>query len=305
MALGLLGTALAGAVKGAGNIADDELKQGRVLALEKARADAEMKLRETLNGWEEGRFQQTFGLQKSTAEAEAADRAAQAKINQTRLEGEIAGRQDEKAYRQTTLEMAREAAGRTSAKDQAAAFDLGIRQELANVDPNSPEGKALYERAVKLGVVKPPNADNKSYTEVLGPDGTTKTRTYGTPQSAQADPAGITWGEAVKRAEAMASDKAGLLSSDKTDFGPEGRQAYITRTAQEIYQGKQGQPTIDPETIQSATGNPDAMREVLRKLNPGASPEEIEAGLADALKNRNSGRPQGIIRRNIGASGEY
>lgn len=304
MGLGLLGTALAGAVKGAGNIADDEIKHARAAELEKARMDAEMKLRETLNGWEEGRFQQTFGLQKSTAEAEAADRAAQAKINQTRLEGEIAGRQDEKAYRQTTLEMAREAAGRPSTKDQSAAFDLGIRQELATADPNSPEGKALYERAVKIGVVKPPNADNKSFTESLNPDGT-KSRIYGTPQSANADPAGMTWREAEARATEMAAEKAGLLSRDKTDFGPEGRQGYITRTAQELYQGKQGQPTIDQATIQGAMGNPDAMRKVLRTLNPGASEDEIDAAVADALKNSNSGLRQGTIRRNAGASGEY
>jgi hypothetical protein len=133
-------------------------------------------------------------------------------------------------------------------------------------------------------------------------------------ESAGVGPAGLTWDQAEERAKAMASEKAGLFSRDKTDFGEEGRQGFITRVAQELYQGQgldtaQGQPApqtqarsapqqpqIDQATVQRAMGNPDAMRAVLRQLNPGASPQEIEAGVAAALKSQPSGN-SGLIQR--------
>lgn len=151
MALGLLGTALAGAVKGAGNIADDEIKQGRVLALEKARADAEMKLRETLNGWEEGRFEQTFRLQKSTAEAEAADRAAQAKINQTRLEQEGAYQQKSLANQAAELGIRQTEAGRVKPSDEIGLVKAAALKRLNEVDIDTPEGQKALRFAQSIG----------------------------------------------------------------------------------------------------------------------------------------------------------
>lgn len=130
-------------------------------------------------------------------------------------------------------------------------------------------------------------------------------------------PGGMTWVQAEERAK---QEAGGFLG-----FGRD--EEAVTRRAQELYQGAaQGatpavglqieqppaqpaappqaarrQPTaqppqIDRATIQRAMGNPDAMREVLRQLNPGASPQEIEAGVAAALQNQPAGA-SGVIQR--------
>jgi len=112
-------------------------------------------------------------------------------------------------------------------------------------------------------------------------------------------PGGMTWAQAEERAK---QEAGGFLG-----FGRD--EEAVTRRAQELYQGQQGlnigpqqaqqprqQPQVDQATIKRAMGNPDAMREVLRQLNPGASPQEIEAGVAAALKSQPSGN-SGLIQR--------
>jgi len=112
-------------------------------------------------------------------------------------------------------------------------------------------------------------------------------------------PGGMTWAQAEERAK---QEAGGFLG-----FGRD--EEAVTRRAQELYQGQQGlnigpqqaqqprqQPQVDQATIKRAMGNPDAMREVLRQLNPGASPQEIEAGVAAALQNKPAGA-SGVIQR--------
>lgn len=190
MGLGLLGSALAGAVVGAGNIANEDIKQANAAALEKARSDAEMKLRETINGWEEGRFKQTFDLEKSKAEAEAADRAAQAEINQTRLANEGAYQQSSLANQAAELGIRRAEAGKSNPQDTLAnkkveeiTAQADWAETTTNLDPSSPE----YAKAMDYGKLRgwySPKSDDKSFTETINPDGT-KSRTYGTPASGQ------------------------------------------------------------------------------------------------------------------------
>jgi hypothetical protein len=74
------------------------------------------------------------------------------------------------------------------------------------------------------------------------PDGTYKAITPPDPlaELSAPGPGGLTWAQAEERATREAKDKAGWLSRDSTDFGKEGRQGFITRRAQELYQG--GQP---------------------------------------------------------------
>jgi len=151
MGLGLLGSALAGAVVGAGNIANEDIKQANAAALEKARSDAEMKLRETINGWEEGRFKQTFDLEKSKAEAEAADRAAQAEINQTRLANEGAYQQSSLANQAAELGIKRDEANRSKPADEAAAIKVNALKLIERLGINTPEGQKALAYAQAIG----------------------------------------------------------------------------------------------------------------------------------------------------------
>jgi len=113
-------------------------------------------------------------------------------------------------------------------------------------------------------------------------------------------PGGMTWAQAEERAK---------TGSGRLPLAYGRDEEAVTRRAQELYQGQQGlnigpqqaqqprqQPQVDQATIKRAMGNPDAMREVLRQLNPGASPQEIEAGVAAALKSQPSGN-SGLIQR--------
>jgi len=109
-------------------------------------------------------------------------------------------------------------------------------------------------------------------------------------ESAGVGPSGLTWDQAMERAKAMASERAGLFSRDKTDFGEEGRQGFITRTAQELYQGQnpqldtaQGQPAPQGQGLDTARGQPRAQQPGPQKNQPlgtaaspytGLTPEE-------------------------------
>ena len=199
-------------------------------------------------------------------------------------------------------------------------YDAATGQWITTPDEDGSDGQAGSGSKGKAQVVTLKDDLGQEVLLERTPEGMWKQIVPEGTQPGGIGPAGLTWGQAEERATAMASDKAGLLRRDETDFGLEGRQGFITRTAQELYQGKQGQTKsqprrdtakpIDQATIQRAMGNPEAMREVLRQLNPGASQQEIEAALAEAL-NQSSGnsapakgnnRPAG---KSSGASGEF
>jgi len=87
------------------------------------------------------------------------------------------------------------------------------------------------------------------------PDGTWRRITPAGENPGGVGPGGMTFDDAVSRATAEARDRARFFSSDASDFGPEGRQGFITRRAQELYHGIPTGQTAAPaqaETLQQA-----------------------------------------------------
>lgn len=93
--------------------------------------------------------------------------------------------------------------------------------------------------------------------EQVGPDG----RTFS-----------VLSAEALKEAEAEASDKAGFTTSDATDFKADGgnRATFITRRAKELLRGKMGRPEPQGDAIIDITGSEAEKRAQLGRLPAGA-----------------------------------
>ena len=96
--------------------------------------------------------------------------------------------------------------------------------------------------------------------------------------------AGIVGPSALSDDERALYDRAvsviGASISPPTPTAGQGDGGLLTKPNQEPA------PPKEQDAIRKSFGNPDAMRKVLRELNPGASDEEIEAGVAAAMKKR-------------------
>jgi len=99
--------------------------------------------------------------------------------------------------------------------------------------------------------------------------------------------------EAMDMAQREASDKAGWLSTDQTDFGDGGREAWINNRAREIMGGG-SQPSVT-----APTQNP-AARGVTQPAGPSAHGQVIrDQNLINATDAINSGKDPAMVKQRL------
>lgn len=134
MGLGLLGTALAGGLEGAGEVAKGYIKEEADLNLEQRRAEIEAQRQETLRHWSDQADQRRAA--REDARNAVTDQFAREKFTAERSDADRAASLDE---RKLSLD------SRETSADSLAKYQLGLMNSAPS-DLNSEEGKAWLTR---------------------------------------------------------------------------------------------------------------------------------------------------------------
>ena len=170
MGLGLLGTAIAGGFKGAGEIADDELKNRASLELDKQRQIAA-----------DQRAERLATLRKDLADKQLQAQQGQWDVQNKKTDAELQLRRDANQntsnYQQELLKLRSQEVGKQSAQEQ----EINSRSAWAK-DISTTTDPAELERLQRYGKAQgwlSDKSDNKDFTETVDPVTGAKSRIYG------------------------------------------------------------------------------------------------------------------------------
>ena len=167
--------------------------------------------------------------------------------------------------------------------------------EISNENMNKDADRKAAERLAKLNIEsnrRKVGGSKGTWKPIIGQMGETLAHQNLDTREVIRTPQLLSTEESFKQAEAEASDKAGLLSSDKTDFGPDGKQVWINNRASELMNGAVESGVNEIQSL-SKDFDPNNITQgdaaVIRQLKQ-SNPAELEKLLAERGFNMQGGK---------------